>query len=120
MKPTMWESAALQSIDGGRAVKAVDFQIGEVIKNINDPNTEATAKRAVVLKITFSPAADRRSSEISYRIDTKLPGDAPGVDRMVISTENEGFIPSAEQLSLDVEITTSTARLVPRSEVSND
>lgn len=45
----------LANLGGGAAVERFQEELQKVITNILDPNTEAQAKRSVVLKVTIKP-----------------------------------------------------------------
>jgi hypothetical protein len=96
-----WEKICLAAIGIDQdAVKKTDHALNEVIKNIADPNTDAWKKRSVVLKIEMRPTQDRRAAEITYRVETKLAGDAPGMDHVVIGRDGTGHVSMMDQLDL--------------------
>jgi len=62
----------LANLGGGAAVEKFEDELRAVLENILDPNTEATCKREVSLKITFKPDKDRSFGEISIVAQAKL------------------------------------------------
>lgn len=95
----------LMDVAGGKAVDQVNFQLGKVIENCLDPNTDPTGIRRVTLTLAVKPAADRQSAEISYKVETKLQGDAPGVDVLHISrSQGKAYLSKMVQMDLDALI----------------
>lgn len=64
------EVVTLSTLAQGAALERFQDALGEVLKNIADPNTDAEAARKIVLTVTFVPADDRRMGDV--KIDTKL------------------------------------------------
>lgn len=97
-----YEELKLEHIAGGVAVNQVNYALGEVIENCLDPNTSATGARSVTLKLTISPTEDREKANISYKVDRKLQGDAPGDDTILISRSGKkGYLTTAKQMELE-------------------
>lgn len=71
------EEITLYNLVGG----ALDAQFLEalenVARNIDDPNTEPTAKRKLVVTLTFTPSEQRTSAQLHCEVVTKLPGRVP-------------------------------------------
>lgn len=100
-----WEEICLAAIgDDEELRKQIDQALKEVVKNIADPNKDSGAKRTVTAKIEFIPAANRQSAKIDFSVNSKLAGDVPGCDHVVIALDGIGSIPMAEQLTLDGHI----------------
>jgi len=62
---------SLTNLGKGAAVEKFDHELGEVLTNILDPNTEATAKRRIVLEVTIRPNKDRRMGAVSVSCTSK-------------------------------------------------
>jgi len=92
--------ASLQSIAGGEAIAQFDFQLNRAIENCLDVNTEAKAKRQVVLKVTILPTEDRKSAMVTFNAEAKLPGDRPGIEQLHFA-KNEAFVNTAHQMTFD-------------------
>jgi hypothetical protein len=63
------KAVTLASVGGGVPAELFEREIAEVAKNINDPNTTATAKRKITLTFSFQPDAERR--EVAIFIEAK-------------------------------------------------
>jgi hypothetical protein len=53
------EGLSLATIKGGAIIELADDGIRRVLENVVDPNTKATAKRSVTVKLTFKPDSER-------------------------------------------------------------
>lgn len=67
----------LEEIAGGAVAARIDEAMEAVARSIDDPNTEATAARKLVVTLTFKPSKTRSSAEVAIDVQTKLPGRAP-------------------------------------------
>jgi len=125
-----YEDLGILTIDGGDVVPKLDYAIQQAIKNCIDPDTEASAKRRVTLTITMKPSEDRGSAALEYKIDSKLPGDAPGGDHVLISCADEkGYVPKRQlgfdELGMTEEVNEVTGEVTPvqnnvRENMEND
>lgn len=58
-------------IDRGLLIDQVNEYLDKIVRDIADPNKEATKKRALNLTITFAPSKSRREAEVSYLVTLK-------------------------------------------------
>jgi hypothetical protein len=93
--------ASLETLDGGKAIRMVDYELGEAIKSCLDPNKDTKAKRKVTLTLTLQPSPDRQGVGITFGAKSTLPGDMPGVDHILVSQSGNAYVGDAEQLALD-------------------
>jgi hypothetical protein len=56
----------------GAISERVDYEMGKVLENINDPNTEANKPRVIALKLTFLPSPDRGIIQVKAEAQVKL------------------------------------------------
>lgn len=56
----------------GAIMEACNVEVTKVMENIMDPNTSATKKREVNIKLTFEPSADRSQINVSAQAMAKL------------------------------------------------
>lgn len=56
----------------GAIMEACDVEVTKVMENILDPNTSATKKREVNIKLAFEPSADRTQVNVSAQAVAKL------------------------------------------------
>ena len=59
----------LSNLAGGALNERFSEELAKVIRNINDPNTDATAKRKIVITVVLAPNATR--DIVSAKFDTK-------------------------------------------------
>lgn len=90
----------VSSIDGGRVIASVDYQLQKAIENCLDVNTEPKARRSVTLKITIVPTSDRTKAEITYEASAKLAADATGADTLTFGRDKKGYV-HKQQLGFD-------------------
>lgn len=77
MKNPEVEEITLYNLLGGALDARFLDALEEVAKNIDDPNTEPTAKRELLVKLTFKPSEQRTSAALKVDVVTKLPGRVP-------------------------------------------
>jgi hypothetical protein len=56
----------------GAISERVDYEMGKVLDNISDPNTEANKPRVIALKLTFLPSPDRSLIQVKAEAQVKL------------------------------------------------
>jgi hypothetical protein len=109
---------SLATLMGGAAIDMVDEKFTALAENITDPNTEATAKRTITLKIEVTPHSSREMAEISLAVDSKLAGDKAQKGSVFVSRTAQGktFVTekNAKQLDLEEEVERVTASKVPQ------
>lgn len=67
----------LEGVASGAAPELFAKVWGEILANIQDPNTEPTAARSATLKVTVTPAEDRESGELTVALSSKLAPPRP-------------------------------------------
>lgn len=99
-----YEEICLASLGKNQAlVKQVDNALREAVKDIADPNKDITKKRKVIVQIIFDPEKDHSGAAIEYKVETKFPGDAPGIDMVIITQSGEGAVPMVDQLDFGLD-----------------
>ncbi|MFA0816002.1 MAG: hypothetical protein ACC608_09475 [Anaerofustis sp.] len=56
----------------GAILERVSLEMGNILKNIMDPNTPATKKRSLKIQIDFSPKKDRNNISVSVSAKSVL------------------------------------------------
>lgn len=84
----------LDKIAEGAVGEKFNSALKEVTKNILDPNTKATAKRTITLKLTFEPGEDREIADVTVDYSTKLAPVKGVATRFVIGTDGSNVIAS--------------------------
>lgn len=92
----------------GGILEVTDYNIGKIIANITDPNTDPKAKRKLVLTLTFKPDDYRARIDLEVQAKTTLAPVAPVRTAVCITKDREGNVLLAEMLpqvpgQLDVE-----------------
>lgn len=62
----------LSNIGGGAAVEKFSDELRKVVANIMDPNTPASAKREITIKVSIKPSVDRAFGPIVVSASSKL------------------------------------------------
>lgn len=91
---------SLETIAGGEAIQQVNFELKRAIENCLDVNTEAKAKRQVILKIVIAPDEERKSAMVNFAAESKLPGDRPGIEKLLFAKDS-AFVNTAHQVTFD-------------------
>ena len=66
------QTLGIGNICSGAVAEVFEHELAEVLKNINDPNTPADAKRKIVLEFEFSPFPDRSGANVLLVCKGKL------------------------------------------------
>ncbi len=61
----------LGEIDNGNLVLQVNSELAKIIRDIADPNKQATKTREVNLKISFKPSKTRKEAALEYLVTSK-------------------------------------------------
>ena len=72
------KASSLIDMANGAIKERLDYEMGRVINNISDPNTKATAKRTITVKITLEPDEERQHVEVSATASSTLAALAVG------------------------------------------
>jgi len=84
------EKMSLNNLMGGAAAERFDFELSKVLKNIADPLTKATAKRALTMTITICPSKSRSFSTFSVNVGSKLAPMTQVESEFVMEENGEG------------------------------
>lgn len=66
------EKASILEMARGAIMEQVDVEVGKIVDNIVDVNTEPKKKRQLVLTVDFTPSADRSVVSIAATAKSKL------------------------------------------------
>lgn len=87
---TAQENLSLRNIKEGAAIERFDMAIREIMTNINDLNTDATATREINLKMHFKPTDDREMVAIGFQVVTKPAPLSPVIATAAIGIDAQG------------------------------
>lgn len=82
----------------GSIAEVVDYELGRVIANIQDPNTKSTAKRKITLTLTFSPDENRDRIDLDATAKTTLAPVNSVKTALCITRSRDGELLLAEML----------------------
>ena len=79
----------LETLAGGAAGELFDLEFERILKNIQDPNTDPTAKRQITLTVTIQADEIRESAVAMVNVVAKLAPVRPHKSAMYLG-EREG------------------------------
>lgn len=68
----MVETSSILEMAQGAIMEQVNMEVGKIVDNILDPNTDAKKKRQLNLVVDFAPSADRSTVVITATAKSKL------------------------------------------------
>lgn len=68
----------------GAIQEKLDYELKKIFDNIHDPNTKATDKRTVTIKLDFTPDENRQTVNVDSNFTTKL-ANVTGVATTVLT-----------------------------------
>lgn len=77
----------LETLAGGAFAEKLNEALLEVAENIQNPNTEATAKRGITISIKFSPNKSRQLVNTSIAVTTRL-ATTEAIDTQIVMDTN--------------------------------
>lgn len=87
----------LETLAGGAFAEKLNEALQEVAENIQNPNTEATAKRGITVTIKFTPNKNRQMVNTQISVSTKLaPTEAIDTEMVVGTNIKTGAVEFAE------------------------
>lgn len=85
------KASSLIDMANGAIKERLDYEMGRVIQNISDPNTKATAKRTITVKITLEPDEERQHVEVSATASSTLAALHPVKTALAVGQEGGQF-----------------------------
>lgn len=80
------QSVTLDTIGGGALSELFAAELGRILDNIADPNTDAEKKRAITIAVTFKPTRDRDVANVELTCSSKLAGIMTVSTRLFMGT----------------------------------
>lgn len=93
----------LMTLADGAALELFQKALKTVLENIDDPNTDAEAKRAIRLEFNFSPDDERRVGSVEVKCSTKLAG-IRGAHTLIYMGRHQGELVAVEHNPKQVEL----------------
>jgi len=99
MTDQRFSDVTLHTIEG----LELEFQnaLGEVLENIDDPNTQAEAARAITIKVNLKPFKERRDARLSFTVATSLAKPVHGEENVFIGRRRGALVMSHDNLRQD-------------------
>lgn len=93
------DSKSILEMSRGAILERTDYEMGKIIDNILDPNTKADAKRKLVLTLTLTPSADRKTITVQTTAKSALvPTDPVTTGLFITSNPGSGEMMVAEMV----------------------
>lgn len=73
----------------GAFLERADYEIGHIMANILDPNTDAKAKRTLVLKLVLQPDANRQNIAVYCESEAKLAKLLPVATTLYVAGDQD-------------------------------
>ncbi len=88
----MKEIKSLDDMMGGAVLERFAAALKTVLKNIIDPNTDATKARKVTLELTIKPSKDRASAEFNLLCKPTLAPPVAVTQSMMLNRNDAGEV----------------------------
>ena len=86
----------LEELAGGAVAEKVNVELGKVLANMMDVNTDAKKKRKVVLTLTFAGSDERDETVLDYDVKTTLAPTFGGRTRLAMGKDSKGAVKAME------------------------
>jgi len=93
------ETLTLANFGNGAVNEVFDRELQRVLKDIMDPNTEATAQREVNLKIVIKPDEERDLGVVGVKASSKLAGSRAFISKLAFGRDRSGRVEARECFS---------------------
>ena len=95
----MVETKSILEMAQGAIMEQVNQEVGKIVDNILDPNTDAKKKRQLSLTVDFTPSADRSTVVITATAKSKLlPNNSVQTTLYVGADSSTGEIQAVEMV----------------------
>lgn len=88
--------ASILQMARGAIQERVDYEVGRVVDNILDVNTDATAKRKITLTIEMKPDENRQIIQMKASAKSALAPTTPIGNTFAITSDGNGEMVTAE------------------------
>ncbi|WP_429975488.1 hypothetical protein [Enterococcus sp. DIV0086] len=83
-------NVALSELSEGALQERFEFELGQVIKNINDLNTDPSKKRKITIELTILSDEYREDVVIDFSVKSKLVPRTGAISRVIIGETDTG------------------------------
>jgi hypothetical protein len=88
----------LDNLMGGAMQEKFRVALAEVLANVRDPNTKATAKRGITLTVIIAPNANRDTAQMEVSVKTKTAPSVPAETTIYLDYNDDGLVTATEKL----------------------
>lgn len=104
----------LANLGGGAAEELFAAELSAVLANIDDPNTDAEAKRTITLTVVFEPEGNRREAKVRIGCKSRLAATLPHALTVGIGMD-QGKLVARPHLSQELLFPNPTGQPAPVS-----
>jgi hypothetical protein len=105
---TKRSNVTLSELKEGAVEEQFQRALGQVLDNIEDPNTDPKLKRVITIKVAFTPTPDRGMVMVDAQVTTKTSPARPVPTVLLLKTEKGPLVgeePIQEQIPYQADIT---------------
>ena len=92
------EKKSIVQMAMGAIEERVDYEMSRIVDNILDPNTKATGKRVLTIKIDLIPADDRRTIAVSATAKSTLIATNAVTTSLYVTSDHNGEMAVVEMV----------------------
>ena len=86
------ETLSLQNICGGAVEEVFQRELGYILANISDINTDPEAKRKITFEFTFEPFEDRSGAKVIFACKSKQAPVNSASGTMFLARQGTNFV----------------------------
>ena len=94
----MVETSSILEMAQGAIMEQVNMEVGKIVDNILDPNTDAKKKRQLNLVVDFAPSADRSTVVITATAKSKLIPNNAVQTTLYVGADSKGEVQAVEMV----------------------
>lgn len=79
----------LSNLGGGELAELANRELTRICENIADPNSRTDATRKLSISIAVKPDKKGQTAEITYKVESKIPGPEPAKTTAFIAMDKE-------------------------------
>lgn len=114
MKPDSISPNTILNLAAGAVPERVNEAFRKVMDNILDPNTKATAKRAITITYTFAPDEDRADIRIGIEVKEKTAPLKSVSTGLYMMADSDGIPVALEQMPMPAGQMTFDGKEAPK------
>ena len=92
----MTDDTSILQMARGAIQERADYEMAKIMTNITDPNTKATGKRTLTIKLTFVPDEDRQTVAVTVQATSALQPTIPVRTALFIAEVSRNDVTAVE------------------------